>query len=289
MKTRTGGFSIGWRRRNYDWEKDLDGMIAWAKASDLEVIDVGKDGETSAKTVLEAGLKVGSADLLHWGRDLTAADKGQRAEAVARNNDYIRAVAALGVHNFFTDPAPNDESRPRSESFDLLVESFEAMVPVLESTGSHIVIEPYPGHNGLLCTPETFAALFERIPSTAIGLNYDPSHMIRQGIDPLRFLREFVDHVFHVHAKDCRIISENVYRYGYELPAVFAKKMPYGQFAWRYAIPGHGQTDWIEVCQMLRDAGYAGAISIELEDMYFDDNESSKLGILQGAHFLSGC
>lgn len=289
MKTRTGGFPIGWRRRNYAWEQDLDGMIAWAKANDLEVIDVGKDGETSAKKVLDAGLQVGSADLPHWGRGLTTADKGQRAEAVARNSEYIRNVAALGVHNFFTDPAPDDESRPRSESFALLVESFQALVPALESSSSHVVIEPYPGHNGLACTPETFAALFEQIPSSAIGINYDPSHMIRQGIDPLRFLREFVDRVFHVHAKDCRIIAENVYRYGYELPAVFDQKMPYGQFAWRYAIPSHGLTDWIEVCTILHDAGYQGALSIELEDKNFDDTESSKLGILQAATFLSAC
>ena len=41
MKTATGNFPLGWRRRNFAWEQDLDGMIAWARENDLEVIDLG--------------------------------------------------------------------------------------------------------------------------------------------------------------------------------------------------------------------------------------------------------
>jgi sugar phosphate isomerase/epimerase len=47
--------------------------------------------------------------------------------------------------------------------------------------------------------------------------------------------------------------------------------------------------DWVEVCTILRDSGYAGAVSIELEDKNFDEDDSSKLGILQAANFLTSC
>ena len=67
MKTATGNFPLGWRRRNFSWEQDLEGMIAWALANDLEVIDLGPDADSCAQAVVDAGLRVGSADLSVWG------------------------------------------------------------------------------------------------------------------------------------------------------------------------------------------------------------------------------
>jgi sugar phosphate isomerase/epimerase len=289
MKTRTGSFPIGWRRRNYAWENDLEGMIAWAKENGLAVIDVGRDGDTSAPKVMEAGLKVGSVDLPVWGQGMITRDRSKRKDSIAQNKEYVEKVAPLGIRNFFVVMQPDDQSLPRKDNFALMVESFGELAPVLDAHKACIVIEGYPAHGTVVCTPETYAALFEQIPSPSMGINYDPSHLVRQGIDPLRFLREFVDRVYHVHAKDTRFIAENVYRYGFEAPGTFVDRMPYGHFAWRYTIPSHGLTDWVEVCQILYDNGYEGALSIELEDMYFDTNETSKLGILQAATFLSGC
>ncbi|MEP6984108.1 MAG: hypothetical protein ABI970_00820, partial [Chloroflexota bacterium] len=66
MKTRTGSFPIGVRRGWSDWQKDLSGMIAWAKESGLEVIDVGRDAERVGQQLVDAGLRIGSVDLLEW-------------------------------------------------------------------------------------------------------------------------------------------------------------------------------------------------------------------------------
>ena len=41
-----------------------------------------------------------------------------------------------------------------------------------------------------------------------MSANFDPSHLIRMGIDPLRFLEEFIDSVYHVHGKDTEILAE---------------------------------------------------------------------------------
>jgi len=60
MKTRTGNLPIGWRRRNFSWEKDLGSMVDWGKSNGLEVIDLGTDGNTLAKQVLDAGMRVGT-------------------------------------------------------------------------------------------------------------------------------------------------------------------------------------------------------------------------------------
>jgi sugar phosphate isomerase/epimerase len=289
MKTRTGHFPIGWRRRNFDWEKNLDTMLAWAKANGLEAVDVGRDGETSAKAVIDAGLKVGSADLAVW-EPMISPDKGKRKEAVARNAEYIKNVAALGVSNFFICMLPENRDGARAENFGYMVESYNELAPAFEASKAHLVIEGWPGPGSLVCTPETYGAFFEQVPSMAMGVNYDPSHLLRMGIDPLRFLREFKDRVYHVHGKDCYIIQENLYRYGNLQEPTFGQKFAYGGMHWRYTIPGHGLTDWIEVFTILKNNGYSGVVSIELEDHFFDKtDEATQLGVLQGARFLEGC
>ena len=289
MKTRTGGYPVGFRQGGGTWRRDADAVIAWMVASELEVIDLGRDADQSAQPYLEAGLRVGSVDLAEW-NGMIAADAGQREEAVARNKEYIRSCAAMGMTNFFVVMLPANPALPRADNFRYLVESFSQLVPVLEEHDAHIVIEGWPGPGALCCTPEGYRGLFREIPSRAMGINYDPSHLIRQGIDPVRFLREFGERVFHIHGKDTELIPENLYEYGHEQPPTFAKPYAFGSMAWRYTIPGHGVMRWPVAFAILQELGYGGCVSIELEDASFNGAEDTeKLGILQGAQFLVGC
>ncbi|MDE2636436.1 MAG: sugar phosphate isomerase/epimerase [Chloroflexota bacterium] len=288
MKTATGNFPLGWRRRNYAWEQDLDGMIAWALENDLEVIDLGPDADSSAKTVIDAGLRVGTADMSLW-QEMTSPDAAKRRDAVARNAEYVRACAAAGASTFFIVMLPEDPSRPRAENFSYMVDSFGDLASTFEECGAYLAIEGWPGPGSLVCTPETYRAFIEQIGSANMGVNYDPSHLLRMGIDPHRFLKEFVGHVFHVHGKDCMIIDENLYQYGNLQDATFANSFKYGGMNWRYTIPGHGLSDWKIILSILKDSGYSGCVSIELEDHYYDDTEhNQKLGVLQGVKFLAG-
>jgi sugar phosphate isomerase/epimerase len=289
MKTRTGSFPIGFRRSRAEWQSELTSLLAWAKDNDLDVIDLGADADKTAKIAVEAGMRIGSVDLLDW-QNMISADKGVRAEAIAKNADYVRACAGAGPLNHFLVMLPKDPALPRAENFGYMVESFNELAPALEASQARLVIEGWPGPGALCCTPEGYRAFFKECPSAAMGINYDPSHLIRMGIDPLRFLREFVDRVYHVHGKDTEILTENLYEYGSEQPATFAERIPYGGFSWRYTIPGHGQMRWLEAFRILQAHGYAGCVSIELEDAsFYREPEAEKLGILQGARFLAGC
>jgi len=289
VKTRTGGFPIGFRRGGGDWQKDLAQLMEWAKAHDLGVIDLGRDGDRSVRQAVTAGLRVGSVDLLEW-QGMISPDKGKRADAIARNAAYIQASTETGPANFFLVMLPAEPSLPRVENFGYMVESFGELAPVLERHGGRLAIEGWPGPGALCCTPEAFRAFFREIPSGAMGINYDPSHLIRMGIDPIRFLREFVGRVYHVHGKDTELLTEELYEYGHEQPATFAKPIRYGGYAWRYTIPGQGCMRWGEAFRVLREAGYSGCVSIELEDANFhSDATAQQMGILQGAGFLAGC
>ncbi len=288
MKTATGNFPLGWRRRNFSWEKDTASMIAWALENDLEVIDLGQDADKDARAVIEAGLRVGSADLCAW-QAMMSPDAGERQAAVAENAAYIQRCVDAGVKTFFICMIPQEPARPRSENFAWMVESYGELRATFEANDAYLVIEGWPGPGSLVCTPETYRAFIEQVGSANMGVNYDPSHLLRMGIDPIRFLKEFVGHVFHVHGKDCMIIDENLYQYGNLQAATFAKGYKYGGMNWRYTIPGHGLSDWKIILSILRDSGYGGCISIELEDHYYDDSEAEqKLGVIQGVKFLAG-
>lgn len=288
LHTRTGSFPLGFRRAWFDWQKDLTHLIDWTLENGLQVIDTGGDAKDAAK-VSAAGLIVGSSDLLRW-RDLCTDDEALRQSAIAENEAHIAACAAAHSHHLFAVLLPADASKPRAENLDLLVKGLTPLAAILEKHHSQIVIEGWPGPGALGCTPESLRAIFARVPSKAIGLNFDPSHLIRMGIDPVRFVQEFGDRIYHVHGKDTELNPEALYEFGHEQPATLAKEHGFGSHAWRYTIPGQGCAPWPILFELLKHKGYKGAVSIELEDENFCTGEAGeKAGFLNGARFLAGC
>ena len=289
MKTRTGNYPIGFRYGGSEWQHNLSKLIEWAKASGLGVIDFGADGEQSAQKAVESGILVGSVDLLDW-KNMICLDKDIRADAIARNRAYIEACAVSGPINHFLVMLPQDPSLSRLKNFGFMVESFNHLAPVLEANQARLVIEGWPGPGALCCTPEGYRAFFKECPSLAMGINYDASHLIRMGIDYLRFLQEFGRRVYHVHGKDTEIFTENLYEYGREQEATFAEPTRHGSYSWRYCIPGHGVNQWQQILRLLVMNSYKGCISVELEDSnFFGNTEAEQMGILAGARFLASC
>lgn len=101
---------------------------------------------------------------------------------------------------------------------------------------------------------------------SAFGLNWDPSHMMWQGIDPVAFIGDFADRIYHVDCKDTRVKANNG-RYG-----VLGSHLPWGdpRRGWDFVSTGHGDVPWEDSFRALRSIGYAGPISIEWEDAGMD-------------------
>ncbi len=288
FSTHTGNFPIGFRRGGSAWQKDVSSLIGWARDNGFAAIDLGRS-HADVEAIRNAGLSVGSIDLLQW-QPMFGADESARAEAIEKNKAFIAQSAAQGVRNFFLVVLPADPAAPRAENFGYTTASLGALTSTLEENDARLVIEGYPGAGALCCTPETYRALFEVVPSKSIGINYDPSHLVRMGIDPIRFLREFGARVHHVHGKDCEITKEDLYEYGWEQSATFKPSPAFGAAAWRYTIPGQGNSNWGEICRVLSDQNYQGAICIELEDVNYNGSEAGeKAGLLASAQFLSAC
>ena len=287
-KTATGGFGIGFRRGWSPWQKDLDGLIRWSNDNAFAAVDLGNDAGMLAQKMSAAGGRIGSVDLAEW-KGMISADAAVRKAAVAKNTEYIERCAAFGALIHFTVMLPEDPAKAPAENFRFMVDSFNQLAPAMERVNAKLVIEGWPGPGALCCNPEGYRSFFEACPSPSMGVNYDPSHLIRMGIDPIRFLREFAVRVYHVHGKDTEIMPEAVYEFGWALPPIHAKGHGFGSTFWRYTIPGHGITRWTEVFKILKTSSYSGLVCIELEDENFNGTEEGeKRALLLSRDYLQG-
>ena len=282
---------LGIRRGWSDWQKNLDALASWADANGIETIDLGEVTADDLAILQRHNLRLGSADLIAF-PDLMSTDAARRKELIEQNVAYVKEAAALGAKVFFTCFLPGDATAKRSANYKLAVESFQPIAAAAHAVGASLAVEGYPGnppHQAAIgCTPESVRRLIADI-GPGFGLNYDPSHLVRLGVDHIRFLDEFLPFVRHVHAKDTDIDPERLYEFGHQQSTTFAANPGFGGPYWRYTVPGHGIVRWVAIFETLRDAGYGGAACIELEDVRFNGTEAGeKAGILHAMAYLRG-
>ncbi len=99
----------------------------------------------------------------------------------------------------------------------------------------------------------------------AFGFNFDPSHLLWQGVDPVRFIERFGDRIYHVHMKDVAVRLDG--RSG-----LLGSHLSFGdgRRGWDFRSLGHGDIDFGEVIRALNRVGYTGPLSVEWEDMAMD-------------------
>lgn len=123
-----------------------------------------------------------------------------------------------------------------------------------------------PGLDGInfFSTPEMWRQGFDAVKNEALGLEWDPSHLICQFIDPVANVREFGHRVHHVHAKDAHINQDLLHREG-----IWAYHVT------EHCMPGLGDTSWPLVIKELQRQGYHGDLNIEgwHDSIYRDENE----------------
>lgn len=271
----------------------IESVASWASSVGIDVIDV-PFYNAEVKNILEkAGLEVGSIDGVGavGQTKLLSVDEKSRSEAVEAIKNQMTEVSGLGGKVMFMCLVPEDIALPRNEAFEIWKEAFPSIVKHAEQENIYIALEGWPGpapyYPTLGCTPEMLRAMFHVISSKHFGINYDPSHLVRLGIDHLRFLSEFGERVNYSHGKDTEILHDELYECGV-IPASFGSKYDFSEGSWRYTIPGQGDVDWGKVALRLEKVGYKGPISIELEDhRYWGSIEAERKGIEKAKEHLA--
>lgn len=98
-----------------------------------------------------------------------------------------------------------------------------------------------------------------------LGINFDPSHLLWQGVDPCIFLHDFADRIYHVHAKDVKISSD-------PRTGILGSHIEFGDTrrGWNFVSLGHGDVDFDGIVRELNQIGYHGPLCVEWEDSGMD-------------------
>jgi sugar phosphate isomerase/epimerase len=202
-----------------------------------------------------------------WG---DGAPEGVRTRAAQEMKDTARAAAKLGVETVvgFTGsstwitiagfpPVPPEMTAAGYTDF---AERWGPIIDVFDAEGVRFAHEVHPSEIAFdyWTTKAALAAIGNR---PGFGLNFDPSHFMWQDLDPVAFLLEFRDRIYHVDCKDAaRHLDGRSGR--------LASMLPFGDLrrGWDFVSAGRGDVPWEHVFRALNQIGYSGPISVEWED-----------------------
>ncbi|GAA4837382.1 sugar phosphate isomerase/epimerase family protein [Kitasatospora terrestris] len=198
-----------------------------------------------------------------------------RRNAAREMADTARAAALLGVDTVvgFTGSSiwhavamfPPATPGMIDAGYRDFAERWNPILDTFEEHGVRFALEVHPSEIAYdyWTTRRTLEAIGHR-PS--FGLNWDPSHMLWQDLDPAGFILEFADRIYHVDCKDTRL------RIGDGRRGRLSSHLPWGdpRRGWDFVSTGHGDVPWEDCFRALNATGYRGPVSVEWEDAGMD-------------------
>lgn len=292
-------------------DRSLEEALDYAKEAGCEAVEIGTGGypgdahcnleelvsDSGAagkfrSVVEDSGMEI-SALSCH-GNPLHP-NQGVAKEHDERFRDTVRLAAEIGVQTVITfSGCPGDSDGSKYPNWvtcawppDFLEvlewQWTERVAPYWREAASfarehgvRVAIELHPGF--VAYNNDSFWRLRE-IGGETIGVNFDPSHLFWQQMDPLACVRELKDAIFHVHAKDTWVDPQNVRRNG------VLDTRPYDEevnrsWIFRTVGYGHGPEFWRAFISELRLAGYDGVVSIEHEDSLMSVDEGFRKAVI---------
>jgi len=267
------GFLTGYSRERIEFARregfDCVSLVDGGPGAEFDVVSIAED---KIKEIREI------ADRNHIAITAVAYYTHHIEEAqIQRFRSTIQVAAKLGakVAATFAGGAPN--LKPE-ENFPRFKEVFSEYTRLAEDVGVKIALENCPCMarypENIAFNPVWWERIFDAIPSEALGLEFDPSHLVVTGIDYLKALKDFGSKIFHFHAKDAEIDREALRNCGI-----------YGEGWWRFRIPGLGDINWRKIFSVLLDVGYDYAMVIEHEDPVFRGERYDE-GLRRGLRYL---
>ncbi len=185
-----------------------------------------------------------------------------------------QAAAAMGckvVTGFMGSPIwkyfysfPQTTDQMIEDGFNEVKELWTPIFDEFDKQGVLFALEVHPTEIAFdYYTTEKLLSVFEN--RKTLGINFDPSHLIWQGIESHLFVRDFAEKIYHVHMKDASVNLDG--RSG-----ILGSHLPFGDSrrGWNFRTLGRGHVDFEEIIRELNAAGYNGPLSVEWEDNGMD-------------------
>jgi len=188
--------------------------------------------------------------------------------------DTARAAKAFGVtqvngftgspiwHLLYSWP-PNNWDTVEA-GYREFADRWNPIMDVFDQEGIRFGLEVHPTEIAydIVTAEKTLAAIDHR---PAFGLNFDPSHLHHQFVDPVLFIEIFADRIYHMHVKNAvRTLNGRSSILGSHLDFGDARR------GWDFRTPGRGGVDFEEIIRALNRIGYSGPLSVEWEDSGMD-------------------
>ncbi|WP_064708572.1 sugar phosphate isomerase/epimerase family protein [Rhizobium bangladeshense] len=242
-------------------DRPLEEVVDFAASAGFDAIEIDVGGHIKAPDRVEDAVSLARSrglfvsSITYFGNQLDA-DRERRRELRAGTSEFASAIGQAGVPIFVIFPGRDDTASDEA-NYDDFADFANGLIAETQASGLTFAIEnwPGPGDNFIGTTQKGWQELFRRIEDRRFGLEFDPSHLIRIGVDPYRALEAVKDRIAILHAKDTAIDKEALQALGY-----------HGKGWWHYKLPGLGLLDWPRFLRQARGHGFAGTLSIEHED-----------------------
>jgi sugar phosphate isomerase/epimerase len=215
-------------------------------------------------TARQAGVTILSLECM-WGFNHIARDANERRTARARFVRGLEFARRLGCKFVGTFSGGTTRATTDDQVKELASVINETYLPVCEKLDLKIGPENYPCDVNFATVPAIWEKLLTLVPNHRFGLEFDPSHLVRQFIDPVQAAWDFRERILGVHAKDTELTEP-----------VLSKVGIHGEGWWRYRIPGQGLVNWPKFITVLLQAGFRGGMAVEHEDSFWDENTDNK-------------
>ena len=196
--------------------------------------------------------------------------EAKREWAISSMKAAARAAANLGVkvvngftgspiwHMLYSFPPVSKETI--ADGFRQVAERFDPILDVFAENGVKFALEVHPTEIAFdIVTAKRLLEALDNRPE--FGFNFDPSHLLWQMVDPVKFIEAFPDRIYHVHIKDAALTLDGV-------SGILSSHLDFDQpgRGWNFRSPGHGQVNFEEIIRALNRIGYTGPLSVEWED-----------------------
>ncbi len=198
-------------------------------------------------------------------------------EEMKRTAKAAKAMGVKVVTGFMGSPIwaylysfPPTTEEMVEEGFQRIYDLWTPILDEFDRQGVKFALEVHPSE--IAFDYWTAKKLLEKFDyREALGFNFDPSHLIWQGVKPHLFLRDFGNRIYHVHMKDAAVTLDG--RSG-----ILGSHLPFGDArrGWNFRSLGHGDVDFEEIIRGLNDIGYDGPLSVEWEDNGMDREFGAK-------------
>ena len=295
-------------------DMSLKDALAYFKSIGIEMIEIGCGGypgnahanpevllvdegkfKEFMDTIADSGLTV-SALSCHGNPVHPQKDIAEKYDRTIRNT--ILLAEKMGLHqintfsgcpgdcenskypNWVTCPWPEDYGKILNWQWnEVLIPYWKKTVEFAKAHGvNKIAFELHPGF--CVYNTDSMKKIREAV-GPELGANLDPSHLIWQGMDPVKVISELGDAIFHFHAKDTRVDKYNTAINGV-LDTKSYGDLKHRSWLFRTVGFGNGEAYWRDIISALKLAGYDYAVSIEHEDALMSKTE----GLEKAASFL---